>query len=69
LEEAKDASAKALRMATPEPLFYFHAAKIAQAAGDEKAAQTYQARLTALNAKFDFGKTELASAAHRGVAQ
>ncbi len=69
LEEARAASAKALRMATPEPLFYFHAAKIAKAAGDEKSAQAYQARLTALNAKFDFGKTEMASAEHHGSAQ
>ncbi len=66
LEDARAASAKALRMATPEPLFYFHAAKIAKAAGDEKSAQAYQARLTALNAKFDFGKTELASAQPSG---
>ena len=62
LEEAKTASAKALKLGTPEPLFYYHARKIAQASGDPQAASQYAARLAALNAKFDFGKTGLPSA-------
>jgi tetratricopeptide (TPR) repeat protein len=56
LQEAKTASAKALKLGTPEPIFYYHASKIARAAGDPQAAQEYANRLSALNAKFDFGK-------------
>jgi tetratricopeptide (TPR) repeat protein len=56
LEEAKAATAKALRFATPEPVFYYHAGKIALASGDDKAAHEYSARLMSLNAKFDFAK-------------
>jgi tetratricopeptide (TPR) repeat protein len=62
IEEAKTASAKALKLGTPEPLFYYHARKIAQASGDPQAASQYAARLSALNAKFDFGKTGSPSA-------
>jgi tetratricopeptide (TPR) repeat protein len=48
LEEAKAASAKAVRLGTPEPMFYQHAELIAKASGDEKAAQEYARRLAAL---------------------
>ena len=34
IQEAKAASAKALKLGTPEPVFYEHAAKIAQAVGE-----------------------------------
>ncbi len=61
-EEAKAASAKALKLGTPEPLFYYHASKIALASGDKDAARQYSDRLRSLNARFDFGKTEMASA-------
>lgn len=54
--EAQAASAKAVRLGTPEPVFYYHAEQIAKASGDGKAAQDYSARLMALNAKFDFAK-------------
>lgn len=62
LPEAKIASAKALKLGTPEPVFYYHASNIAQASGDSRAAQEYAARLAALNAKFDFAKTQIAYA-------
>ena len=52
LEEAKAASAKALKLGTPEPLFYYHAKAIAQASGDAKAARDYSDRLISLNSKF-----------------
>lgn len=59
--EAREASLKALKLGTPEPVFYFHASKIAQACGDEEAAIGYSKRLGALNDRFDFGKSETAS--------
>lgn len=52
LEEARVACQKALRLNTPEPAFYFHASRIASAAGDEKAAREYEDRTAALNPKF-----------------
>jgi tetratricopeptide (TPR) repeat protein len=65
LDEAQAATAKALKLGTPEPVFYFHAKRISLASGDEKAAREYDGRLTSLNAKFDFGKTEMASVTAR----
>jgi len=41
LKEARSASLKALRMSTPEPDFYRHAARIAEATGDASAAAWY----------------------------
>jgi tetratricopeptide (TPR) repeat protein len=59
--EARTASLKALKLGTPEPVFYFHASKIAQSCGDATAAAGYSNRLATLNEKFDFGKSEIAS--------
>ncbi|MBV9771394.1 MAG: tetratricopeptide repeat protein [Bryobacterales bacterium] len=56
LAEAVDASAKALQLNTPEPLFYYHASAIANASGDRETALRYSARLMSLNSKFDAGK-------------
>ena len=53
LAEARAASAKALKLNTPEPLFYYHASQIARAAGDPAAATTYADRCMALNPHFD----------------
>ena len=61
LEEAKTASAKALQLHTPEPVFYYHASKIAAASGDLEASRHFSDRLLSLNSKFDFGKTGMAS--------
>ncbi|MBV9266814.1 MAG: hypothetical protein JO061_11660, partial [Acidobacteriaceae bacterium] len=65
LEQAKAASAKALQLGTPEPLFYYHASKIALAAQDENAARDYSRRLLALNSRFDFTKTDVVTDAQR----
>jgi tetratricopeptide (TPR) repeat protein len=62
LEEAKAASAMAVKLRTPEPCFYYHASKIALALGDQKSAREFSDRLRSLNARFDFAKTEMASA-------
>ncbi len=56
IPEAQSASAKAIHLGTPEPVFYYHAEQIAKASGDGKAAQDYSAKLVALNANFDFAK-------------
>jgi hypothetical protein len=42
LQEARAASLKALRMSTPEPDFYRHAAQIAEAAGESAIAAEYR---------------------------
>jgi tetratricopeptide (TPR) repeat protein len=52
VDQARAASAKALRLHTPEPAFYFHASRIAAAAGDDRAACTYAERSKELNPKF-----------------
>jgi tetratricopeptide (TPR) repeat protein len=65
LPEALVASAKALKLGTPEPLFYYHASKIAAAAGDVAGARQYSDRLASLNPGFDFAKTEGAAGAIR----
>jgi tetratricopeptide (TPR) repeat protein len=57
LEEAKSASNKALKLNTPEPLFYYHAARIASALGDKEQANVYTERLASLNAKFDVARS------------
>ena len=60
IAEAKAASAKALQLHTPEPVFYYHASKIASASGDVEASREYSNCLISLNPKFDFGKTAAA---------
>lgn len=65
LDEAKAASEKALKLETPEPLFYYHASKIASASGDQNAGQKYAERLFALNSRFDFTKAEFVTARAR----
>ncbi len=52
VNEARTATAKALKLNTPEPLFYYHAREIAQASGDAQAARDYEDRLIVLNSKF-----------------
>lgn len=63
VEEAKAASLKAVKRGTPEPLFYYHASKIADASGDQVAAREYSNKLNLLNPRFDFAKCEMASVA------
>ncbi len=57
VQEAKTASDKALKLGTPEPLFYYHAAQIAAACGSREASRSYSDRLMSLNPKFDIAKT------------
>jgi hypothetical protein len=45
LQEARAASLKAVRISTPEPDFFRHAAAIAEAVGETKAAEAYRKRL------------------------
>lgn len=59
LDEASQASKKALQLGTPEPLFYYHSSKIAEARGEREAARTYSDHLASLNPKFDVAKTTL----------
>jgi tetratricopeptide (TPR) repeat protein len=52
--EAEAASAKALALHTPEPMFRYHAALIAQAAGDAARCETLLREALALNSAFAF---------------
>ncbi|MBV8073262.1 MAG: tetratricopeptide repeat protein [Acidobacteriaceae bacterium] len=65
LPEAVAASAQALKLGTPEPLFYYHASKIAAAAGNMAAARQYSEKLASLNPHFDFAKADIALASIR----
>ena len=58
VQEANDAMAKALKLRTPEPLFYYHASRIAAASGDQSAASDYSNQLVSLNSRFDFAKSD-----------
>jgi tetratricopeptide (TPR) repeat protein len=59
-QEAQRASAVALSLGTPEPLFHFHAGMILDALGKrEEAAREFDAAL-ALNPRWDFHQSELA---------
>ncbi len=60
---AADASAKALALKTPEPLFYFHAGMIAEALDRKAEAKKYLESAMALNPKFDIRQAEVARAA------
>jgi tetratricopeptide (TPR) repeat protein len=57
VQEAKEAMTKALKLRTPEPLFYYHASQIAVASGDRSSARDYSNRLVSLNSRFDFAKS------------
>lgn len=61
-EEARRASAAALSLGTPEPVFHFHAAMIWDALGKkDEAAREFQAA-RALNAHWDFHQSQVAAA-------
>ena len=55
--------AKALRMKTAEPVFYYHAGMIAIATGRTGEAKDFLKRAMALNPKFDFVQAPLAEKA------
>jgi tetratricopeptide (TPR) repeat protein len=63
LAEAKAASDQALRLGTPNPLFYFHAGMIAKALGDSATAQTYLQKALSLNPQFHVFYADQAAAA------
>src|SRR5579883_1618039 len=47
--EAKTAIAEALKLGTPEPMFYYHAQQIARALGDDAKAAEYASKIQSLN--------------------
>lgn len=51
-QEAQAAMTQALRLSTPEPLFYYHAREIALGLGDQKQAAAYSRQLKALDPEF-----------------
>jgi tetratricopeptide (TPR) repeat protein len=50
--EARAAIRKALALGTPEPMFYMHAAKIAEALGESEEARNYRKRALEINPSF-----------------
>ena len=50
--EAKAAIAEAMKLGTPEPMFYYHAQQIALALGDNAQAAEYGNKIKSLNAEF-----------------
>ena len=59
-EEARRASEEALKLGTPEALFFYHAGMIASALGDGAAARMNLLKALELNAGFDFGQAAIA---------
>lgn len=59
-EEAARASAQALKLGSPEALFYYHAGMIANARGNNDAARKDLEKALALNAGFDFHQASIA---------
>jgi predicted Zn-dependent protease len=53
-KEAEEASAKAMALATPEPMFLYHAALISMAGGKTAEGQDLLRRALALNPNFAF---------------
>jgi Flp pilus assembly protein TadD len=56
--EAEDASAKAMALGTPEPMFYYHAGVIAIAAGSVEEGQAMLRKALALNPSFAFPQAD-----------
>jgi tetratricopeptide (TPR) repeat protein len=52
LSEAKTALAEAMKLGTPEPMFYYHAQQIALALGEEQKAAEYAEKIKTLNPEF-----------------
>jgi tetratricopeptide (TPR) repeat protein len=67
--EAAEASAKALRMKTAEPVFYYHAGMIAAAAGRRAEARADLERALQLNPKFDLLQAAAAAKKLAGLAR
>lgn len=61
--EAQTAIKEALKLGTKDAKLFYHAAMIAKANGDKKAAQDYLKRVLELNPKFDLLQSEIAKKA------
>lgn len=59
--EAEAASAEALKLATPEPMFHYHAGMIAAALGKKAAAAKHLKRAIELNSRFDLRQAAIAA--------
>ena len=59
-EEARRASQEALKLGSPEALFFYHAGMIANALGDGATARMKLNKALELNAGFDFGQASIA---------
>lgn len=66
--EAEAAMREALKMNTPEPMFYYHAGMIAHAAGKNADAARFLRKSLALNPKFDLRQSGLAEKALKELA-
>jgi len=60
LDEAAAASEQALRLGTPEALFYYHAGMIAAAQGNTEQARQHLSHALELNPHFDFLQAQIA---------
>jgi tetratricopeptide (TPR) repeat protein len=58
---AEESARVALRLGTPEPVFYYHAGRIAAALGKQDEARQLLSRALELNAKFDLRATGVAA--------
>ncbi len=58
---AEEAAAKALRLGTPEPAFYYHAGRIAAALEKKEEARKLLTRALELNPKFDLRQAPIAA--------
>ena len=60
-EDARKCSQEALKLGTPEAVFYYHAGMIALSVGKNREAQNYLERAIALNPKFDLSQAPIAA--------
>ena len=67
--EAGRAKNEALRLGTPEPAFYYHAAMIERALGETEAARKHLEKALALNTRFDPHQAALALAVLKEISE
>jgi tetratricopeptide (TPR) repeat protein len=67
--EAEKAMSEAMKLGTPEPMFYYHAGMIARELGKNKAAGDYLKKALALNPHFDVRQAPLAQKTLKEVAE
>ncbi|HLJ47504.1 MAG TPA: tetratricopeptide repeat protein [Bryobacteraceae bacterium] len=66
-DEAAEAIGKALKLGTPEPMFYFHAGMIETALGKKDEAAAHLRHALALNPKFDIHEASMAEEVLKGA--